>query len=127
MPNSPFNADAQKLLQQICEGYAADAFFSRLDTSGPGKHGLTFQDGHWMRAGRVAVPGSSELHKDSMQELHCSPYAGKFGVTCTVDLIGRYYWWTGMQEVASFIKGCVSCQRSPHGRNRGQAAASTCA
>ena len=46
-----------------------------------------------------------------MRELHCSPYASHFDVTCTVDVIGRYYWRTGMQEeVASFIKGCMPCQ-----------------
>ena len=41
----------------------------------------------------------------------------------TLDLIGRYYWWPGMQEqVASFIKGCVPCQRSkpPAGATAGK-------
>ena len=123
LPNSPFNADAQTLLQQICEGYASDPFFCRLETSGTGKHGLSFSDGLWMHAGRVAVPGSSDLRQGIVRKLHCSPYAGHFGVQRTMDLIGRYYWWPGMQEqVATCIRGCVSCQRSkaPMGASAGR-------
>ena len=63
VPNSPFNADAQSLLQQIRESYAADPFFSQLDASVHGRLGLSQRDGLYMRAHQVVVPGNSDLRR----------------------------------------------------------------
>ena len=124
LPNSPFNSDAMLVLQAIREGYVVDLLYAPANAVAREKHGLARNaEGLWLRGDLVAVPASTQIRKVILRELHCSPYAGHFGVQRTQELISRYYWWPQMQaEVATFQKGCVPCQRSkpPHGAVAGK-------
>ena len=124
VPNSPFNSDAMLILQDIREGYVVDPLYAPANAATREKHGLTQSaDGLWMRGDLVTVPANTHIRKFILRELHCSPYAGHFGVQRTQELISRYYWWPQMQaEVAAFVKGCVPCQRSKpaHGATAGK-------
>lgn len=114
IPNHAFNADAAKVLQQCKDGYAADAYFSSDHERDRQQAGLTYEaDGLWLKGQAVVVPAIPELRRNIVRELHCSPYAGHFGVHRTERLISRYFWWPRMHDdIASFVGGCVICQRS---------------
>ena len=124
LPNTPFNTDAMQILQDIRDGYTVDPLYDAEHADERAKHGLSLNDqGLWIRSNLVAVPANTDIHKVILRELHCSPYAGHFGIHRTLELIQRYYWWPHMQaEIAEFIKGCVPCQRSKpmHGPTAGK-------
>jgi hypothetical protein len=69
------------------------------------------------------VPSQEALKAEILHEAHDSAYAGHFGFHKTLKLITRHYWWPHIKEsVATYIKGCVSCQANksahslPHGK-----------
>jgi hypothetical protein len=44
---------------------------------------------------------------------HDSQTAGHPGIAKTMELIGQYYWWPGMQDfIMCYIQGCTTCQMS---------------
>ena len=94
VPNSPSNKDAMQIPLDIKQGFAADPLYSPAQASQRDKLGLTLNAaGLWTRAGLVTVPANSVVRKVILRELHCSPYAGHFGVQRTQELISRYYSW----------------------------------
>ena len=57
------------------------------------------------------VPDVPELRRSIMKELHCSPYAGHFGVNRPQRLIGRCYFWPKMHDqITDYVRGCEICQ-----------------
>jgi hypothetical protein len=54
----------------------------------------------------------TNLRNHIILEHHKSLVTGHFGVTKTLELITRQYWWPGIREqVREFISHCDSCQR----------------
>ena len=99
--------------KDIKDGYAVDPLYGPAQAKQRDRHSLTLKaHGCWTKADVVAVPANADIRKVILRELHCSPYAGHFGVQRTQELITRYYWWPHMQEeIEEFVKGCVPCQR----------------
>ena len=47
---------------------------------------------------------------------HDPPYSGHLGVSCTLDLLTRHFWWPDLYaQVKDFVMHCDICQRTkPH-------------
>ena len=63
-----------------------------------------------------------ELQEEVLRLHHDTPTSGHFGVTKTMDMVGRHFWWPKMKStVEEYIRTCDSCQRyksrrsKPHG------------
>ena len=131
IPNTPFNTSAQAVLRQISDAYSGDAYFAPGNSAAWGRSGITYEEDQaltsqhagvspsqsgpaflFMRGNAVVVPDVPELRRAIIRELHCSPYAGHFGVERTAKLIGRYFFWPYMHdEIAKYVRGCELCQR----------------
>jgi hypothetical protein len=117
-PSSPSSV-IPPLLQRIADGYHQDSWFSDESNTRP----LTFHEGLWYKDGLIVVPSQEALKTEILHEAHDSVYAGHFGFHKTLKLITRHYWWPHIKQyVATYIKGCVSCQANksahslPHGK-----------
>ena len=66
-----------------------------------------------MRDGAIVVPDVPELRRSIIRELHCSPYAGHFGINRTQKLISRYCFCPKIHDqIADYVRGCELCQRN---------------
>jgi len=84
-----------------------DQFSSRAFVD---KYQLNWTRGLWVTPeNRVAVP--KPLVQDLLIAHHSSVLAGHRGVTATLDLVRRHFWWHGMTEdVKRFVSECPQCQ-----------------
>ena len=134
--NTPFNTSAMAVLQIISSAYDGDAYFKSGNEAEWSKAGITCgsgkvsslleggEDQHathsrsqigqlFWKGKALVVPNAPSLRRAIVRELHCSPYAGHFGVHRTQNLISRYYFWPRMSaDIAEYVKGCELCQRS---------------
>jgi transposase InsO family protein len=68
--------------------------------------GLLFRDG------LLYVPAGS-MRVEVLQQHHDTPLAGHFGITKTVELITRNYWWPQLRHsVEEFVRTCDTCNRA---------------
>lgn len=59
---------------------------------------------------KLCVPKSAR--PKVLQENHDAPTAGHLGIAKTIARVAKRYYWPGMfREVASYVRGCSSCQR----------------
>ena len=62
---------------------------------------------------QLVLPDNAALKRSIMEELHDTPAAGHPGVTRTVELISRYYWWPGMYaDVNTYVAQCPKFQHN---------------
>jgi hypothetical protein len=72
---------------------------------------LLYENGMMHYKGKVYIPPT--LRERIMKEGHDAPIAGHPGITKTLKLIKRNYWWPLMnQDIEKYVKGCDSCQRN---------------
>jgi hypothetical protein len=73
--------------------------------------------GVWLHSsGKIVVPDSAELKKRIMHEHHDTPAAGHRGITKTVELVQRTFWWPGLRaDVTNYVQSCNLCQRMKAG------------
>ena len=77
-----WNSDAGSLLLRIQAGYEADPLYREHAQREHEQHGLTLAaDGIYERGSAIAVPAHAELRRDSIRELHNSPYVGHLAFT----------------------------------------------
>ena len=70
----------------------------------------TLRDGLWYHKNLIVLPES--LRGSSLQLAHDAKYVGHLGVSKTIDLITRQYWWPSIRkDVKAYIQSCDSCQR----------------
>ena len=73
----------------------------------------SLKDGILLYQGRVFVPDEPDLKQELLSHFHNSPAAGHQGRTCTLELIGRHYYWPAMKfQVNCYVDSCEICQRS---------------
>ena len=54
---------------------------------------------------------NSPLRRGVISLYHDSPTAGHPGISKSIWLIGKDYWWPGMKDtITNYIKGCATCQ-----------------
>jgi hypothetical protein len=75
-------------------------------------HQLKQHQGVWYKDGRKVVTGDIEAKRYIIQSHHDSPVHGHPGISKTIQLTERLYWWPRMRvDVTEYVKGCADCQR----------------
>ena len=65
--------------------------------------------------GRILVPNDPELRTLLLSENHDGSLAGHFGSEKTLELVQRYWTWSGLaKDVREYVRSCVECQRHKH-------------
>jgi hypothetical protein len=71
-------------------------------------HQLKQHQGTWYKDGRQVATGDIEAKQHIIQSHHDSPVHGHPGISKTIQLTERLYWWPKMrQEITEYVKGCV--------------------
>ena len=66
----------------------------------------------WQKDGRAVVTANSPFTKQLIHDHHDLPGHGHSGISQTMDLVQRRYWWPQLQQdVIQYVQGCVECQR----------------
>jgi hypothetical protein len=74
-------------------------------------HQLKQHQGIWYKDGRQVITGDIEAKRHLIQSHHDSPVYGHPGISKTIQLTERLYWWLRMQiDVTEYVKGCGDCQ-----------------
>ena len=72
---------------------------------------LTSSANLWHHGDRLVVADNLPLRRGVISLYHDSPTAGHPGITKTIWLIGKDYWWPNMKDmITNYIKGCATCQ-----------------
>jgi Integrase zinc binding domain len=72
---------------------------------------LTEADSAWYHGSALVVVEDNELRREVLSLYHDHHLAGHPGISKTLDLLTRDYWWPTVKEfVTSYIKGCAVCQ-----------------
>jgi RNase H-like domain found in reverse transcriptase/Integrase zinc binding domain len=72
---------------------------------------LTESDSTWYRGSALVVVEDNELRREVSSLYHDHRLAGHPGISKTLDLLTRDYWWPTVKDfVTSYVKGCVVCQ-----------------
>jgi hypothetical protein len=75
-------------------------------------HQLKQHQGTWYKDGRQVVMGDITAKRYIIQSHHGSLVHGHPGISKTIQLTERLYWWPKMQqEIMEYVKGCADCQR----------------
>jgi hypothetical protein len=75
-------------------------------------HQLKQHQGVWYKEGRRVVTGNIEAKRNIIQSHHDSPVHGHPGISKTIQLTERLYWWPRMRvDITEYVKGCADCQR----------------
>src|SRR5258708_17400944 len=66
----------------------------------------------WYKEGRQVVTGGLHDKRSIIRAHHDPPVYGHPGISRTIRLTERHYWWPRMRrEIMEFIQGCAQCQR----------------
>jgi len=91
---------------RIQGAYASDAWFADSHNLAD----LTARKGYWLKHGRIVVPAA--LRTECIKLCHDMPWVAHPGVTKTLKVLERYFWWPNMRkDVESYVRACDSCQR----------------
>jgi hypothetical protein len=75
-------------------------------------HQLKQHQGVWYKDGRQVVTGDIEAKRQIIRSHHDSPVHGHPGISKTIQLTERLYWWPRMRiDITEYVKGCADCQR----------------
>jgi hypothetical protein len=66
----------------------------------------------WYKDGRQVVTGDIEAKHQIIRSHHDSPVHGHPGISKTIQLTERLYWWPRLRiDITDYVKGCADCQR----------------
>jgi hypothetical protein len=75
-------------------------------------HQLKQHQGIWYKDGRQVVTGDTKDKRHIIQSHHDTPVHGHPGISKTIQLTERLYWWPKMRlDITEYVKGCAKCQR----------------
>jgi hypothetical protein len=70
-------------------------------------------NGYWTWKERIYVPINQTLRERAIRWCHDEPMAGHPGITKTLELTTRTFWWPNMKkDIEKYIKACHKCQIS---------------
>ena len=73
-------------------------------------------DGLWRTQQSHLVIVEESQKQQLLQAVHDSVFSGHLGLTKTLTLLQRQFWWPGMkQSVQEYIRSCDQCQRNKSG------------
>ncbi|GFR43102.1 hypothetical protein Agub_g3949 [Astrephomene gubernaculifera] len=94
--------------QLVLQGYLTDPWFSDVANT----KALTQRDGFWYQGELLVIPNAGDLRKKVLHLCHDHPLSGHAGVTKTLHLVRRTFWWPKVHvDVRDYCKSCDSCQR----------------
>ena len=74
-------------------------------------HNLKQINGVWYKEGRCTVTGGIADKQGIIKSCHDPPMYGHPGISKTIQLVERDYWWPHMKlNITNYIKGCAECQ-----------------
>jgi hypothetical protein len=74
-------------------------------------HQLKMHQGIWYKDRRRVITGDVEAKHHLIQSHHDPPAYGHPGISKTIQLTERLYWWPQMQaDIMEYVKGCADCQ-----------------
>ena len=74
-------------------------------------HRLKKVDKVWYKEGRRVVTGSLTNKRTIIKSRHDPPVYGHPGISKTMQLVERDYWWLKMKlDIVDYVKGCAECQ-----------------
>ena len=113
----PFDVELCKAAYAIDPTYQGESLAKLLADK---KSTFRCHDGLYFQEDRLAIPHS--LQKDVIRDCHETPCMGHMGITKTLDMVRRRFWWpTWRQDVTEYVRSCRSCQYNkpltgkPHG------------
>jgi Integrase zinc binding domain/Chromo (CHRromatin Organisation MOdifier) domain len=72
---------------------------------------LTESASAWYHGSALVVMEDNELRREVLSLYHNHCLAGHPGISITLDLLMRDYWWPTVKDfVTSYVKGCAVCQ-----------------
>jgi hypothetical protein len=75
-------------------------------------HQLKQHQGVWYKDGRQVVTGDIKDKHHIIQSHHDTPVHRHPGISKTIQLMERLYWWPKMRlDITEYVKGCADCQR----------------
>jgi hypothetical protein len=75
-------------------------------------HQLKQHQGIWYKDGQQVVTGNIKDKRHIIQSHHDTPVHGHPGISKTIQLTERLYWWPKMRlDITEYVKGCAECQR----------------
>jgi hypothetical protein len=75
-------------------------------------HQLKQHQGVWYKDGSQVVTGDMKAKRSIIQLHHDAPIYGHPGISKTIQLTERLYWWPKMRpDITKYVKGCADCQR----------------
>ena len=84
----------------------------RLIQEGHSK-GVLCQDLIQTHDGKWWIPNNDALKTALLAESHDSVVSGHFGISKTLALLSRYWYWAGMtKDVETYVQTCVRCQKT---------------
>ena len=76
-------------------------------------HKLKQISGTWWKGDQLVITADIPLRRTIVQMHHDPPAYGHPGISRTLELTARRYWWPRMaQDVKDYVKGCADCQRN---------------
>jgi hypothetical protein len=70
-------------------------------------------DGLLLHEERVYIPSEKAIHYELIQLHHDDPLAGHFGITRTIELLERKFYWKDLRkDVREYINACAICLES---------------
>jgi len=71
------------------------------------------EDGLLVKDGRIWVPPDEDFRRELLELYHDSPFTGHLGITGTLDILGKGYYWENMQDyIRDYVTGCRTCYRA---------------
>ena len=120
-----YSEGSLSMLELIKSVQLDDPFCQKLRASDA--QGTRTQDAGWTLdsegiasfQSKVYVPNDAAVRDELLKKHHDDPLAGHFGVTKTLELLQRKYYWNSMRnDVKTHIKTCDICQRLKSKRHR---------
>ena len=95
--------------EKIKNAYAKDPAFADPAFTAE----LVGEDGLWYKEHKIMIPDADDLRKQLLHELHDSPYSGHCGISKTIRLLQKHYYWPNMiQEATNYVRSCHTCQKN---------------
>ena len=74
-------------------------------------HKLKYINNIWYKEGRCVITGSLDHKHIIIKSCHDPPIYGHPGISKTMQLVERNYWWPQMKlDIVDYVKGCTKCQ-----------------
>lgn len=103
---------ATDLLEKVKSAYEQDEFCLRLRSDPSLLPNLYSTRNELIFSGnQLYIPADDSIRTTLLREAHDSPVSGHLGITKTLDLLSRLYFWPKMQQdVREYVNSCRSCQ-----------------